>query len=111
MRQHSVAGELARNHQPRRMRRVSAGIRAIGRRPALSSAAMAPPPSLSVRILGCSLVAAALACSSGPRAAAPPPAAGSPPAESKPGAEAGTPDQVFEGFAQRFLDGYLQRQP
>jgi uncharacterized protein (DUF885 family) len=61
-------------------------------------------------LLGPSLVVAALACSSGPRAAAPPPAS-SPPASGAPGPAAQTPDQIFDGFAQRFLDDFLERQP
>ena len=76
---------------------------------------MARLHSLSVRILGPSLVVAVLGCSSGPRAPAPPPAS-SPPLGSmtrggNPGPGAQTADQAFDAFAQRFLDAFLQRQP
>ena len=76
---------------------------------------MARLHSLSVRILGPSLIVAVLGCSSGPRAPAPPPAS-SPPLGSmtrggNPGPGAQTADQAFDAFAQRFLDAFLQRQP
>jgi uncharacterized protein (DUF885 family) len=80
--------------------------------------------SCSARILGPSLVIAALGCSSTPHTASPPteatpPAEATPPTEATPPAPAakGAPsttvsaDQAFEAFAQRFLDGYLQRAP
>ena len=75
--------------------------------------------SRSVRFLGPSLVAAALACSSPPRPAPTPPVEATPPVGATPPApEAKAPpkpatsaDQAFEAFAQRFLDGYLQRTP
>jgi uncharacterized protein (DUF885 family) len=64
----------------------------------------------SLSLILCPSLVAALACSSGPRAAAPPPA--SPPAsEPQPAPAPLTPDQVFDGFAQRFLDDFLKRQP
>jgi uncharacterized protein (DUF885 family) len=62
-------------------------------------------------ILCPSLAVAALACSSGPRAAAPPPASSPPASEGTPRPAAQTADQVFDGFAQRFLDDFLKRQP
>jgi uncharacterized protein (DUF885 family) len=67
------------------------------------------------RILAPSLVAAAVACSSGP-ARSPnlpvdpaPPVAETPPGEApRPGPSA---DDTFDAFAQRFLDEYLKRDP
>jgi len=76
--------------------------------------------SRSARILGPSLVIAALGCSSTPHTASPPSeapapttATATPPAPATKGAPsaAASADQAFEAFAQRFLDGYLQRAP
>ena len=64
----------------------------------------------SLSPLLCPLVAV-LACSSGPRTSAPPPASPPPASEGAPGPAAQTADQVFDGFAQRFLDDFLKRQP
>jgi uncharacterized protein (DUF885 family) len=72
---------------------------------------MARLHSLSLSILCPSFVVAALACSSGPRAAAPPPASPPPASGAEPEPAAQTSDQVFDGFAQRFLDDFLKRQP
>jgi uncharacterized protein (DUF885 family) len=63
----------------------------------------------SPRIVGPWLLVAAFACSSAPRLPTPP-ATPPPASEAKPGG-AQSADQVFEAFAQRFLDEFLQRQP
>ena len=70
----------------------------------------------SVRMLACTLVAAAFACSSAPRAPTPPALATSPATDSRdtPKAMPGAPvsaDQAFEAFAHQFLDDYLRRSP
>lgn len=71
----------------------------------MTSSRLRPP-----RIVGSLILAAAFACSSPPRAPAGP-AASAPPAEEAKPPPAQSADQVFEAFAQRFLDEYLQRQP
>lgn len=83
---------------------------------ALWSTAMASLRSRSARVLGPSLVAVGLACSSPPHATAPPTEStspGAPVADTPDGAKksAAAADQAFEAFAQGFLDGYLQRRP